>query len=396
MTATKLAWKDKIGERRETWGSTFYDDAGTRHRKSGFKTKRLAETWEAKERERLRRSALFPKKGNSPTIRSLCLEWLTRQKEGLGDKPPIETATYKKYEASFRLHVYPAIGEVPLAEFNKQAAIDFRTHLIKTIGRSMARSVMKHFSVPMNYAVEREHFTTSPTAKLTVSVDTREAKKIRMPTREEMIKILKELVLLGETDAAWFGFTTLFFLLQGTGLRISEARGLPWSAVDLTNGFLSVSQRADNFGVIGRVKSRAAIREVPLSDLVVRLLKRWQPNCPKGSADLVFPNSMGKLQSKSNLYHRRWVPLCERCGLGSRRENGGWSAPFGFHAMRHFRVSELIADGVDISQIMSEVGHAKVSLIFDTYGHVFKDERLARRERSNRLSEDLVKIWSND
>ena len=58
-----------------------------------------------------------------------------------------------------------------------------------------------------------------------------------------------------------------------TGLRASELRGLRWSDVDLKRGELHVRQRADRYGEIGRPKSEAGERTVPLPPMVVTALR---------------------------------------------------------------------------------------------------------------------------
>ena len=49
-----------------------------------------------------------------------------------------------------------------------------------------------------------------------------------------------------------------------TGLRASELRGLRWDDVDLKRGELHVRQRADRYGVIGKPKSAAGERTIPM------------------------------------------------------------------------------------------------------------------------------------
>ena len=50
-----------------------------------------------------------------------------------------------------------------------------------------------------------------------------------------------------------------------TGLRASELRGLRWEDVDLVKCELHVRQRADRYNQIGRPKSEAGERTVPLT-----------------------------------------------------------------------------------------------------------------------------------
>src|SRR5262249_49114648 len=67
-----------------------------------------------------------------------------------------------------------------------------------------------------------------------------------------------------------------------TGLRSSELRGLRWTDIDLKRGVLHVRQRADRYRVIGRPKSAAGERKVPLPPLLVNTLREWKLACPKG------------------------------------------------------------------------------------------------------------------
>ncbi len=183
----------------------------------------------------------------------------------------------------------------------------------------------------------------------------------------------------------WAGFATLFFLLQGTGLRISEARGLVWDAVDLDQKVLEVRQRADAKSHLGRVKSRAAYRIVVLDGKTAAWLTRWRPHCPKGELGLVFPNQRGRPESYQNLYHRRWKPLCGDLGL----LDAAGTPLFAFHSARHYRVSELIHVGANVREIMGEIGHASSALTLDRYGHLFPEELSLRRERAERIAEQF-------
>ena len=69
-----------------------------------------------------------------------------------------------------------------------------------------------------------------------------------------------------------------------TGLRASELRGLRWDDVDLKRGELHVRQRADRYGKIGRPKSEAGERTVPLPPMVVTALREHRLACPNERA----------------------------------------------------------------------------------------------------------------
>ena len=79
-----------------------------------------------------------------------------------------------------------------------------------------------------------------------------------------------------------------------TGLRASELRGLRWADVDLKLGELHVRQRADRYNAIGRPKSAAGERTIPLAPMLVNTLREWKLACPKSELDLAFPTASGR------------------------------------------------------------------------------------------------------
>lgn len=66
-----------------------------------------------------------------------------------------------------------------------------------------------------------------------------------------------------------------------TGLRASEIRGLRWSDVNIEGREVRVHQRDDRFNQIGRPKSEAGERTVPIPLLVANALKAWRLECPR-------------------------------------------------------------------------------------------------------------------
>jgi integrase len=95
---------------------------------------------------------------------------------------------------------------------------------------------------------------------------------VDVPTRAEVKAIVE--AATGRTPP--FIITAVF-----TGLRASELRGLRWADVDFDSRALHVRQRADRFDAIGRPKSEAGERMVPLPPLVMNVLREWKLACPK-------------------------------------------------------------------------------------------------------------------
>jgi integrase len=169
-----------------------------------------------------------------------------------------------------------------------------------------------------------------------------------------------------------------------TGLRASELRGLRWEDVDLEACELHVRQRADRFNQIGRPKSEAGERTVPMPPLVVNTLREWKLACPKAELGLVFPNGRGKVESLANIINRGLIPAQIAAGVtadtGRTDEVGKpvlQARYTGMHALRHFYASWCInrqADGglgLPPKVVQERLGHSSITMTMDVYGHLF-------------------------
>jgi integrase len=158
-----------------------------------------------------------------------------------------------------------------------------------------------------------------------------------------------------------------------TGLRSSDMRGLRWADVDLKRGEIHVRQRADRWRVIGRPKSEASERTIPLLPMVVNALREWKLICPKGEQDLAFPNTVGRGEDASSIVQRGWTPAQIAAGV---TKQGKAKYP-GLHAMRHFYASWCINRRVDgglelpLKVVQARLGHASIQMTADRYGHLF-------------------------
>jgi integrase len=164
---------------------------------------------------------------------------------------------------------------------------------------------------------------------------------------------------------------------------------LRWSDVDLKNGELHVRQRADRYGVIGKLKSESGERTIPLGPIVLNALKEWKLACPKGELGLVFPNGSGKIEDHANIIQRVLWPALEAAGVVDAEGKAKYT---GLHCLRHFYASWCInrrADGgleLPIKTVQTRLGHASILMTSDRYGHLFPrtddGKELAEAERA--------------
>jgi len=90
----------------------------------------------------------------------------------------------------------------------------------------------------------------------------------------------------------------------------------------------------------------------------MRLVGLWQDH------GLVFPNEIGSLLNPSNLRNRSFKRIKARSGV---RED------LRFHDLRHTCATLLLSEGVNGKVVSEMLGHASITITFNTYSHVLPD-----------------------
>jgi hypothetical protein len=99
-----------------------------------------------------------------------------------------------------------------------------------------------------------------------------------------------------------------------SGSRASELRARTWPNVEFIGDnkvIIKVRQRADRWNKIEEVtKSKSSNRDVEIVVLyAINTLKAWRDISPKGSRNLVFPNSKGNVETLPTIHNRGLAPL---------------------------------------------------------------------------------------
>jgi integrase len=356
------------------WQASYVDGAGKRRAKL-FVRKSDGEAWLIEVGHDLKRGIHTP--GSvSPTVKQAAILWLKRCRE-----KNLEASTVRGYEEHVDLHIEPFIGTTKLSDLNSPGVSDFADRL-RDAGRSpaMIRRVVQSLGAIFRDARRRGLSAVDPTAGLDLNLSKRDDPRPIIPTKPELQAII------GGASGRWrpIILTAIF-----CGLRASELRGLRWVDVDFEGRQISVSQRADAFHKIGRLKSKAGYRSIPCPPMVVNALREWKLVCPKGDLGLVFPSGNGNIESHSNIVQRGFDPIQIAAGITERVpvtddagqpiiNNAGETvmrdAPkYGMHALRHACASLWIEGGFNPKRIQKLMGHSTIQMTFDVYGHLFSD-----------------------
>lgn len=266
--------------------------------------------------------------------------------------------TQAHVETMLRLHIYPSLGDRPLASIRPS---DIHT-LVKlqslNLQPSTVRVAHRYLAGIMKAAVRDRLIASSPCA------GTRLPKSD--PSRVEPLS----LVAVRATEAAVPDrYRAMVTLGAGAGLRQGEAFGLTVDRVDFLRRTLTVNRQlvtiAKRAPYLAPPKTAASVRVIPLPQVVVDALAAHLKAYPAGADGLVFTSEGGRPLRRQHFSARAWRPAvvaAEGVPAGTR-----------FHDLRHFYASLLIRHGESVKTVQARLGHASASETLDTYSHLWPD-----------------------
>jgi integrase len=370
VSVRRRNWISPNGERKEAWVVDYADQHGDRHIKT-FARKRDADAYHATVTVDVR-AGIHTADSRSITIAKAGRLWL----DGAA-AAGLERTTLEQYRTHLELHIAPLIGQVKLTQLTVPDVRAFEDRLGRDRSPALVHKVLRSLGSILADAQERGLVAQNAVRNLRrgrrggtkTRAEKRQRGKLKVgvdiPSADEIRAIIPCL-----TDWRQPLLLTAIF----TGLRLGELCGLRWADIDLKHAVLHVRQRADRYGQIGRPKSEAGERTVPLPPVLLSTLREWKLACPKTELDLAFPNRRGKPHGRSGIIYDSFRPAQVAAGVVNARRRAKYG---GLHALRHFYASWCINRRVDgglelpLKLVQARLGHASIQMTADRYGHLF-------------------------
>ena len=216
-------------------------------------------------------------------------------------------------------------------------------------------------------AVENQLIVKNPVSKTVKCITGEQPKPRRVLTQEEQRIFL-------ETAEGKSNYNQYAFVLQ-TGLRAGEMAGLKWSDIDLDKKVLKVTRTIDYRSndvdwEIRSPKSRAGVREIPLTKEAVRILEDQKKKIRSVSVlelkyrDFVFLSQNGK-PIKNSTYNKDLARICRKAGIEH----------FSMHTLRHTFATRCAESGMNPKTLQSIMGHSNIGVTMDIYVHCTSDQK---------------------
>ena len=288
-------------------------------------------------------------------------------------QPAVSPKTWSGYAQHWELRISPRFGHVPVDEISRNDVQQFIGGL--TVGPWAKLATLRLLRSILDMAREDGRIHINPAQGVSSG---------RIPARERHRYLSATEVAALATACGDQG--DIVTILAFTGLRWSELVGLRVGDIDLKARRLYVRQAAPDVEgriIVGPPKTRAAVRTVPLPQIVIDALKpRIDNRSPKEQA-ITSPNG-GFLRSNNWRRHTHWNKALKKTGL----------APLTIHDLRHTYASLARKSGADLRYVQKTMGHSTPTVTANIYSDLYSDELDHVATNLDRLN-DVAKDQAN-
>lgn len=389
MTVYRRSWKLKSGKTRSCWvAETFVSGKRFRRHFASAAEAEIAQKTFKNPTQYNAKPLLFREVGES---------YIQEQRvRGL------EKSTYTAYSRHLSRHINPRIGDVDIADIDRETSLNLAGICSKGLSRALAAAVFSTFQRVVKFAHDTGRIVANPIIGLQLNSVRgrhigRRLERARVPTVGQIGELCRR-IEWGDGSNNEFVRRADVVAALGIfcGLRASEIRGLRLDHIVKSNAgyYIRIRQRADLFGQIGPTKTRRSTRDVPLPKKVFDLLMAYAAHHDIAQSSLLLRSGVdGKPIDYSNFIGRDWRQFCLVC-LAELSPEDDARAPdpiqdliayflffrkhakpsISIHGLRHAYATLQIQKGVPPKLLQHRMGHSSVATTLDLYGHIFADQ----------------------
>lgn len=280
-------------------------------------------------------------------------------------------STYIKYKKLYTCHIQTLFSADKLSRLSDRN-IQTRMATLEVSGTTR-QSILAAIKQTLRY-VERKYGYPMPA--ITSCPLQKKSSAIEIMNRTEQTRLIQ--FLYSDMDISKVGIYLCLF----TGLRLGEICSLKWADIDQKKGLLHVNrtvQRIESKEGPTKTalletppKSAFSKREIPMSDILLTLLTRFQQD----DQEYVLKSSK---PMEPRTYQNHFKKYLEQINAPS----------YNFHILRHTFATNCIDSGMDVKSLSEILGHSNVQITLNRYVHPSMD---TKRKYINALSADYGHI----
>lgn len=302
---------------------------------------------------------ILPKSQATITYSEILIAWLQSSRIN------VKESTYMRYKQLIDKHIAPSLGIFQLNRINTQLVerfVDDKLNCGRLDGNGglspkTVTDIITIIKSSMEYASYNGFSVACNLSKLSIK---KKEKEMRVLTTQEQKSLT--CILLSETDLSKLGVLLSLY----TGIRIGELCALRWENLSIDDKTLRVretmqriqspesSEKSKTKIVITEPKSKCSIRDIPLPDFILDIVKEFQSS-PKSFVLTGERNRYIEPRTMQNRFQR----YVKESGI--QRAN--------YHSLRHTFATRCVEVGFEIKSLSEILGHANVNITLNRYVH---------------------------
>lgn len=276
--------------------------------------------------------------------------------------------SYKKLEPDSK-NCINMLGDVKISQLTTGAIRLWHKSVSETVSYYTANRAMQHLGTILSL-ISEDFEVRVPAIPKRLGRGRRREKKAILTTEQARL-----LVKAAKEDQKYGLYYSFGFL---TGVRPSEQLGLLWKEVDFENRTIRICRIQERTGGLSEItKTESSTRTIPMCGTLYDMMLDWRDRCPRLDGELyrVFPGygyprrgpfpryNEGCELLYSNFRCRIWVPAIKKLDL----------PPITPHSARHFFISQLQAEGIEVGVVSKLAGHANSVITLSHYTQPLKN-----------------------
>lgn len=298
----------------------------------------------------------------SQTINTNNINFSTAIISWLNNKTSIKDSTFYNYSSIITGKIIPYFNNIKLKQLNKQHICDYIKYLKS---QKLSAKRIKDILLLLNQFLEDN--------EIHIKFDYPSLNKKNILTfSDNEINIIEKNVL-NTNDIKKFAILLALF----TGMRIGELCALQWKDIDLHNKVIhinkniirtksNISDKTKTITKIAVPKTLNSVRNIPINDLLVSFLKKFQKN------DEIFLLTDNKYYMTPNKYYYFYRNYISSLNISN----------YNFHTTRHTFATRSLSFGMDVKTLSVILGHTNIKITLDLYVHITDEEK---RKQINKL-----------
>jgi len=303
-------------------------------------------------------------------------------------------STRHRYECYLKSWIEPRWGKEELAAIKTPIVEEWLEQLIplerkhhklksgqaakrdsKPLAPATKAKIRNLMSVLFNHAIRWEFTDRNPIRGLTRGSGVRQSSK-----REKVPDILEVAEMQAIIAELQLRERVLLFLDMTTGLRRGELAGLKWQDIDFESMQIDVNRSVVS-QVVGRCKTEASQKPVPMDGCTAQLLQSWFQATPyRNPEDWVFASNSSRAGEKRGK-QPLWLQTIMRYHIQPVVERLGITKRVSWHTFRRTFATLLKANGEDIKVVQELMRHGSSRVTMDIYAQAQMPAKRAAQQK---------------